>query len=429
MSPACEFVSNRSLQISCRSLAIVLAMLSVLTQSAWVPANPAPEELRRAQINAARAGALDALRNDVLAAPLSSDQSVGEFASSIGVRESLLQGLQDAEQIGGTRWLDAQTCEVRLDLPGEKVADAVAMLIQDKGEKLATPTRLVKQSLDQIRRRTFSGSGMSTLALESLRPPAGVAGWQAVSADDVRRAIAAAQQDAADRLIASIRTVSLENGKTLDSALQQGNVHDRLSEWLLSRPITRADFRDNREVRVTIYAPADDLYQELDDVLKHENAPLIPEDPAQRQKLRLEISRRTEPAIGRALASGGPAVAATSPVMLMPRELPAWVGEQIEARGAATTGREARLKAAGRAEASAIRKVRQQIEALPLAAELKLGEAARRDPLIDQAIDQSLRHARVYKVNYGSDGEVEVQMSLELRDLWHELEEAQAGAQ
>ena len=68
---------------------------------------PAADEPRRTQIEAARADALAALRRDVLEARLNRDLTVGQFADrAAGGRDRVLAVVRDAEQIGGTRWLD-----------------------------------------------------------------------------------------------------------------------------------------------------------------------------------------------------------------------------------------------------------------------------------------------------------------------------------
>lgn len=377
------------------------------------------DDLRRAQINAARAGALAAVQKDVLSAPVARDLTVGQLADAAGGRDQLLARLHDVEQVGGTRWLDDKTCEVRLDIQGDQVAAALLPAADAKG--VGAPPRVVKAGLDQLRRRTFSGSGMSTLAAENLRPAAGQLGWRTVTDEQVKQAVEAARRDAADRLLESVATITYADGKTLGDAMKNPAVHDALHHWALDRPITLADFRDNREVRLTIYAPPEDFVHVMHEALG--GHPELALADSEIDKLTVQVARRVQPTVGQAMASGGSGDVA----MALPRELPTWTGEQFDARGSAPFGRDDRLRAAARAEAAALTNLRKQVDALPLSDDLKLGAAARRDPLIDRAVDRGVRCARVYKVRYETSA-VEVVMSLNLQDLWRELEDAQFNA-
>src|SRR5258708_6040350 len=82
----------------------------------------ADEEMRRAQINAAASEAADALCRQVFAIPLPGDMTVERFVDRFGARDQLVSLLRGAPQIGGTRWLDEQTVQVRLEIGGHDIA-------------------------------------------------------------------------------------------------------------------------------------------------------------------------------------------------------------------------------------------------------------------------------------------------------------------
>ena len=81
-----------------------------------------------------------------------------------------------------------------------------------------------------------------------------------------------------------------------------------------------------------------------------------------------------------------------------------------------------RLKTARAAETAARDRLRGRVEELQLSRQLTLGEAARRDPRVRGAIDRAVGRARPRKVNYLSDGSAEVTFTLDLRDVWYEIE-------
>lgn len=415
---------------------ILVLFMALAATVGWEPEALAREDtqaIRRAQIEAARADALASLRRDVLQTPLASNVTVGQFADRANGRDALLLSIRDAEQIGGTRWLDERTCEVRLDLAGGKVARTLAQIATDNPKAIRLGQSDFDRSLKEIQRLQFSASGVSTTDLENIRPPAGHPGWADVPEAEVRRCVRAAHADAADRLLESVRGVRLD-GRQVGDALEVPEVRDGLRRWLLSRPVTAAEFRDNREVRLAVYAPADDFFEVLrESIARHPQARVsFPPDGRAQDELRVQISRRMEPAIGRAVASGGaaaaeaPGAAQEQPVRL-PRNLPGWIGEQLDAKGEAEGRWADRLGTAHKARTNALEGLRKQVDQLPLTDRLTLGDAARRDPRIARAVERAMRHARSYDLNYGGDGAVDLVISLNLQDLWYELEESQYG--
>ena len=63
----------------------------------------------------------------------------------------------------------------------------------------------------------------------------------------------------------------------------------------------------------------------------------------------------------------------------------------------------------------------EQVEALPLTRTQTLGEAAARDPRIRDAITRAVDRARVEKTDYYHGPDVQVEMRLELHDVWEQL--------
>src|SRR5438552_365432 len=80
---------------------------------------------QRDQIAAATGRALEALRAQVAAAPIGPNLTVQDLLDKTNGTRRLMQTLRRAQQIGGPRWLDSQTCQVRLEIAGPVVAKAL----------------------------------------------------------------------------------------------------------------------------------------------------------------------------------------------------------------------------------------------------------------------------------------------------------------
>src|SRR5205809_2616479 len=66
------------------------------------------------QVAAATANAVDKIRADVEDEWLAPNLTVADFLDRTGSVDELTSTLRRAEQIGGPRWLDDQTCQVKL---------------------------------------------------------------------------------------------------------------------------------------------------------------------------------------------------------------------------------------------------------------------------------------------------------------------------
>ena len=103
-------------------------------------------------------------------------------------------------------------------------------------------------------------------------------------------------------------------------------------------------------------------------------------------------------------------------------EIPRWIGEQRDGKGSSARVAGGPLKARLAAENAARDDLHNQIDRLQLSPKLTLGEAAKGDPRIRDAVDRAVSGARARKVKYLSDGGTEVTFSLDLRDLWYQLD-------
>src|SRR4051812_49427949 len=93
-------------------------ILSILVTVICAGSVLAGDGSRRAQIAAATADAQAALEHDVLAAPITSELSVDQFVQRTHSTDAIAKVVRRAEQIGGARWPDEHTCQVRMELSG-----------------------------------------------------------------------------------------------------------------------------------------------------------------------------------------------------------------------------------------------------------------------------------------------------------------------
>ncbi|MDB5354306.1 MAG: hypothetical protein JWN24_759 [Phycisphaerales bacterium] len=380
------------------------------------------EDGHRSQVAAAAADAYEKLRAEVLAMPVAGDLTVQSLLDRTGGQVQLDAVLRSADQIGGTRWLDDQTCQVRLEVRGGDVARTLIQLAEKNPKAISISLNSLRDRLKSWNGRTFPATGTSTAgsSVDRLRPDDSQVAWRAVSEKDRCSAIAAARRNAAERVLDSLRPIDLAGGKHLGDALAAPAVGDSVSKWLGSRPITSIEFRDDLEVRLALAAAPDELWLTLRAGLEKQTDAPAPKGEAQWDQLRQQVESRMAPPIGRAVAvAGQPGAAAVT----IPSQPPAWVDDTADVEGTATAASGPKLRTARVAEAVALEHLRGRLNALPLTGKLTLGDAAKQDPRIEEAVARSLTRARLSKVDYDSPtpGAVRVKMSLNLADLWREL--------
>ncbi len=385
----------------------------------------AEEDARRCQINAATSEAFETLRREVYAMPLTRDVNVGRFIDACHARDEFNEIFQSAHQIGGARWLDDKTVQVRLELPGDIVAKRLEGIAIRMPDHLPVPLRTLRERYKpDFLNRTFAATGMSTAASAAcrLRPDPSQAAWRAVSDKDRRAAVEAAQQSAIGRVIESLRTIEFGNGRRLGDAMDVPAMKNAISAWLADRPITWIEFRDDLEVRISLAASAHDLWPILQAALLKQETEFQPRSPQEWEQLHQNVTKWLAPASGRALAtaSGPP----RGQPIAIPRDPPAWVqGATFESVGLSGPIGGSKLRTARAAEAVALTQLRAKLEALPLSADLTIGQAAKKDPHIEQALCRSLDQARVAKAEYDvpSIGAVRVKLTVDPQIVWREL--------
>ena len=409
-----------------RSAAIILvcALLGlILMPGRFVDAQ---SDTRKSQIQAAENDAIESIRRDVLSAKLSPDMTVGDFLDRAGRQDALGDILKTATQIGGTRWIDDHSCIIRFELDGRRVSARLVDVARSLGKNSPLPEATVAQAVKAWERRTFSATGTSTAAqyIVDVRPADANPAWRGVPDAQSREAVSAAKSDAVRRVFESLRAIPMGEGKTVADALEVPSVKTAMQEWLGKQPVVGLEFNDDLEVRMTIAATADEVWGVFKNAVSAQQQVPTPTTEAEWGRLRDDVTQRVARAVGRSyvpqdLVRRAAAAAPAAGPVIMPERAPAWVFDTLDAEGSAA-GSGKSLKTARMAEDDAVNKLRQQLYALRFDERLTLGDAAKKDPKVEEAVTRSLLRARTYRVARRDDG-VTVRMSFDPRELWDEL--------
>src|SRR5689334_13538909 len=119
-----------------------LAQEMVATPTSPTTVNGSSDASDRAQIAAASGNAIESLRQDLEGRsidPGSSDLTIGEFLNRTDGRERFAKTLRRAEQIGGPRWVDDQTCQVTLEIEGARVVQTLSEIAASAGDRTPMP--------------------------------------------------------------------------------------------------------------------------------------------------------------------------------------------------------------------------------------------------------------------------------------------------
>jgi hypothetical protein len=423
------------------SIAMIVALAPV--RSAF-----AQDEARSAQLAAANASGVRVLMNDIGQQTIQPGLSVRDLLDRTGGQADLATLLQHAQQIGGPRWVDDQTCQVRLEITGTQVAAKLVLITAANPSTTPITPQALAARLHDWDARTFSATGTSTgrVDAQDVLPPSRSSAWATVTAAQRREAVEAARRDAINRVMASVAAVELKGGRPIGTALANPAPRTAMDAWLTARPVILVEFRDDGTVAVTVSITADALGDAI--------AQCISRDPAGAAAIGGD-GPRLHTAIASAMADpiGTAAVAA---VTTQPQHV-AWMAREPRdrwsgplQRTAIGTGR-TRLMAARTAEELALAQLRTALLAMPLSpppgstaplaaepptrpmapmqpasgpsvAGFTLGMAAQRDPRVEAAVDRVMQRAHLYKIEYRPDGSAAVSVQLDLRDVRNELE-------
>lgn len=358
--------------------------------------------------------------------------------------------LRRAQLVGGARWIDDQTVQVRLDLSARVVADAVMQLAGAYQRQTGIPPQKIAEATRAWSDRTLTATGLSTGVVSSsavvvpVRPARtrvagaeagsaaessadGAVGGETASGHDAGVAvdggvvppesIEAAKSEAAESLMAALSRAELPGGRSVRELVRLPGVRDALAVHVRARPLRERQRLSDGSVRVVVQLDAARVVEVVRSAAVAANEPWIPTDEA------------TWSAWGRVLAGAVPAeVEGVLPAAdfrdLLTRVSvdapPGWVEQPLEAEGS-SGGLATKLLTARQAEVTALRELREALQSLPVGESVSLGQLARRTPLYAGVVDRAMSRARVIRVDYFEDGSATVRVRTDPRLMWQDV--------
>jgi hypothetical protein len=371
-------------------------------------------------VAAAVSSARDNLLSDVLAEQVTPTLSVGDFLDRTHSTNRLVKALQDARPVGGPRWLDNQTCQVRVDIPGKALKLVLWRITIDSPSDPITPDEMA-HDLNEWDLRIFSATGTSTARLDAVRPPANSVAWKNASDQDIRAAVQAARSDAVTHVMDSLSQIPLTATSRIGDAFAIEPVRRAMIDWLDNCPITLVDFQEDRRVRLALAVTPENLCNELRSLVAERRDVAVPSDNRGWSIVLASIQHQMSAAGGRAAPVGdaraGIPAASQPRGLALPDQPPDWTAHRLIAT-ATGRGRNS-LRAASAAEAIALHALREKVYQLPIGHGATLSDAADSDPDLAAAIDGAVtRNCHVETVEYIGDRVASVRLVLNLQDLW-----------
>jgi hypothetical protein len=407
-----------------KQLRTFLSCLAMLVGLLAIPAAQGQSQGTRAQIEAATANAKVSLRADIASARMTGQYTIGQFLDAIGAPEALDEMAADARQIGGPRWADDQTCQVKLEVPGSEVVYQLIALAGARISVTPIPAAVLEQELAAMKQRTFTATGTSVSPdkLSGIRPIQAGDRWNAVSETARTQAVDDARRDAVQHTLEGIRTILVGPDQTVGDLLARDEVRNQVNKWLSSRPVTEVKFGEDLQVELSVSLPPEELMQAVIESARQVPGAQVPSDEQSLSQLRREFAKRVS-SIGRATATAGDA--ASRPHLLpLPNQPPPWAQQSIDAEAIAPAGA-GRLKARTDAEEQAGKSLRAKIGALPITRTMTIDAAAKQDPRIEQAVNRAMLRARISRTDWKQpNGAVLVGLTLDPWVLWSELRQA-----
>lgn len=252
-----------------RTHAIAVVVCVGLSVCAMGQAGPTTRDTREQAIDDAR----QKLKQEILATEIEDGQTVGAFLREKGMEQELDRQLAEAKPVGGARWLDERSCQVRMELPGERVAEIIAKASAGRpNEKQAATQTMSRMTFVSVGRAggadRKSRAGMDR-RLVPQQPPEWVN--QAMSAEAWSRsgsspllAAQAAETEARGVLAQRVGTLILAYSTTLQQA---GEIDPAIAEAtaraLKSARVRRTDYGADGSAKVRVELNLRGLWDEL----------------------------------------------------------------------------------------------------------------------------------------------------------------------
>ncbi len=382
---------------------------------------PTPEgDRRQEQVQAATANGAAALREQILRMQLTREVQVRDLVDKTRTADRFAAMLEGASPVGGPRWVDEQTCQVKLEISGSAVAGFIQTAARENPDTVPVRPAALAARLPVINRMKFSAVGSSAggATIENARPHYSAGKWSEINEHARRQAVAAAQANAVNAVIESLRPVPLRDTVLLGDAMKRPVVVDRVRSWLSHQPVTKIEFLTDLKVSVTVTLSPKTLARVVKSATAADAEFARDFGAIDWEKVKASVEQTSDFVVGTATAAGAPP--STLPAVVLPLQPPEWVDQQLTAEATAHA-KSSQLKTGHAAESDAIGKISEQFLSLRLGGSTTLGDAAKSDPHLAGAVERVMRLAHTDKTDYQLNGDVRVKVSLDLHDAWDEL--------
>lgn len=253
----------------------VHAIAAMFCAGVWACALGAAGPTTRDTTEQAIDDARQKLKQEILATEIEGGQTVGAFLREKGMEQELDRQLADAKPVGGARWLDERCCQVRMELPGERVAEIIAKASAGRagaGDKqIATQTmsRMTFVSVGRAGHPDGKPRAETARQLVPQQPPEWVN--QAMSAEAWSRsgsspllAAQAAETEARGLLAQRVGTLILSYSTTLQQAGESDpGTAEATARALKSARVRRTDYGADGSAKVRVELNLRGLWDEL----------------------------------------------------------------------------------------------------------------------------------------------------------------------
>lgn len=252
-----------------RTHAIAVVVCVGLSVCAMGQAGPTTRETKEQAIQDAR----QRLKQEILATEMGDGRTVEALLREKGLEQELDRQLANVKPVGGARWLDEQSCQVRMELPGERVAEIIAKASAGRPDEKQTATQTMSR-MTFVSVGRAGGPEIKTRAetvrrLVPQQPPEWVN--QAISAEAWSRsgaspllAAQAAESEARKVLAQRVGTLILAYSTTLQQA---GEIDPAIAEAtaraLKSARVRRTDYGADGSANVRVELNLRGLWDEL----------------------------------------------------------------------------------------------------------------------------------------------------------------------
>jgi hypothetical protein len=259
---------------------LVLPLLATITFAQQTGSTSASVKSNRdKQVSAALSAANANLRQQVLQVSVGENLHVSDLLNRPGDLADLDRALQSAQPVGGTRWINNEECQVRLEIPASKVSDLLLKVVDDPARKPVISSTQLHDCVSRWKRAKFCAGGTSEMVTAAptslpttvlpLAPPDWVdqqlqAQGSARGEGSRLKLARAAEAKAAADLRNQFLALHIDDHTTLgDAAKADAELDKAIDRSLLQAKTFHVDYLSDGSVNVRVSLDLQDAWDEL----------------------------------------------------------------------------------------------------------------------------------------------------------------------